>query len=151
MKKAYLVALSLLFVTATAGAKGFMQGKPDIKALGSLAFADNGVLFVGDAQTAAIFAIDLGDVTPNTGTEALQVQDIDMKIADMLGTNPRGVRINDLAVNPISQNAYLSVTRGRGNEASNVLLRVTPDGNIEAVSLDDVKYAKKRPEQSCFG
>ena len=52
MNKAYLVVLSLLFVVATApvGAGQFTQGKPDIKALGSLAFADNGVLFVGDAQ-----------------------------------------------------------------------------------------------------
>ena len=144
MKKAYLVALSLLLVaTVQARAGEFMQGKPDIKALGSLAFGDSGVLFVGDAQNAAIFAIDLGDATPNTSTEQLRVQDIDTKIADMLGTNARGIRINDLAVNPISQNAYLSVTRGRGNEASNVLLRVTPNGNIEAVSLEDVKYAKK--------
>ena len=36
----------------------------------------------------------------------------------MLGTDPKQVMINDLAVNPISGNVYLSVARGRGPDAT---------------------------------
>src|SRR5439155_13155634 len=38
-------------------------GTPDSKSVGPLAFGPDGVLFVGDRQAAAIFAIDTGDRT----------------------------------------------------------------------------------------
>ena len=41
----------------------------------------------------------------------------------MLGTNAKGIKITDLAVNPASGNAYLSVARGSGPDASPAILR----------------------------
>ena len=50
--------------------------------------------------------------------------------------------INDLAVNPISGNVYLSVSRGRGPDAAPVLLRVDADGKLDEVALENVRFAK---------
>ena len=41
----------------------------------------------------------------------------------MLGTDSKQIAINDLAVNPLSGNVYLSVSRGRGPDAIPVLVR----------------------------
>jgi hypothetical protein len=60
----------------------------------------------------------------------------------MLGTNPKGIRITDLAVNPASGNAYLSVMRGSGPDASPVLMRVEQGGRIGEFRLKDVPFAK---------
>ena len=40
------------------------------------------------------------------------------KVAAMLGTDSKQIMINDLAVNPRSGNVYLSVSRGRGPDAT---------------------------------
>ncbi|MFT5368249.1 MAG: hypothetical protein ACI8V2_003212 [Candidatus Latescibacterota bacterium] len=143
MRRIYQSALAILFFATQALASSFMQGTPDIKAFGSLAFGPDGILFVGDAQNATIYAIDLNDKTPNNGTEQLRVRDIDEKIAGLMGATAKDIQIHDLAVNPISQNVYISVTRGNGNDAVQALLRIVPSGDIEDVSLQNVKYATK--------
>ncbi|MFQ5636447.1 MAG: hypothetical protein ACE5IR_00450 [bacterium] len=147
MKKLYLVTLSMLvFAVATLASNltdDFTKGTPEIKSIGSLAFGPEGLLFIGDSQAATIFAIDFADTAPNYEKARLEIKEIDEKIASMLGTTTKDIRIHDLAVNPISQNAYLSVSRGDGNNAAHVLLRITPAGHIEEVSLKNIKYSKK--------
>src|SRR5262245_25062603 len=85
------------------------QGKPDLKSAGPLAFGPEGILFVGDTQGAALFAIDTGDHAPAAEKRPVQVKDLAGKIAALLGTNARQIMINDLAVNPRSGNVYASV------------------------------------------
>jgi len=117
------------------------KGTPDLKSIGVLAFAPDGVLFVGDPQGAAIFAIDTADKTAGTGG-AIKVEGLDGKIASLLGIDAKQLLINDLAVNPASGNAYLAVTRGQGADAAPVLLRIDHKGKLEEVPLKDVKFAK---------
>ncbi len=147
MKRILFSILVLSLTTAVVFANSptvvnFTKGKPAIESIGALAFGPNGILFIGDSQSASIFAIELGDPATNGANEALNVPDIDEKIAALLGTTTKDIRIHDLAVNPVSHNAYLSVTRGRGNSAVHVLLRVKSDGSIEEVSLENVTYSK---------
>jgi hypothetical protein len=118
------------------------QGKPDLKSAGPLAFGPDGVLFVGDPQSAAIFAIDTGDRSEKSSRGPLNVQKIDEQIAALLGTKADNILINDLAVNPASGAAYLSVSRGKGPDAAAVLLKVDTTGKLSELSLDDVKYAQ---------
>jgi hypothetical protein len=118
------------------------QGKPDLKSAGPLTFGPEGVLFVGDTQGAALFAIDTGDQTQAAQKRPVQVKDLAGKIAALLGTNVRQVQINDLAVNPRSGNVYVSVARGRGPDAIPLIVRINADGNLEELPLEKVRFAK---------
>jgi hypothetical protein len=135
----------LLVALASAGAatdpvKGLSQGKAVLASAGPLAFGPDGILFVGDTQGATLWALDTGDRTPGTGK--INMHGLQDKVAAMLGTTPDQVAINDMIVNPISRKAYLSVSRGRGPDASPVILRVDPSGKIEELALDAVRHAK---------
>ncbi len=121
---------------------GMAEGKLELKSVGPLAFGPDGVLFVADTKAAAIVAIATGDVKAVTGTPLLKVEGINQKIAALLGTTADQILIVDLAINPLSRNAYLSVSRGRGADAMPVLVRVKTDGKIEVVALDNVKYSR---------
>jgi hypothetical protein len=137
-----MLVLSALSAQAGERAANLKPGTPDLKSAGALAFGPEGILFVGDSQGAAIFAIATGDVKPSAASGALKVEGIDEKIAAMLGTNVRGIQINDLAVNPASGNAYLSLQRGAGPDAAPVVIRVERSGNIAEFPLKDVPFAK---------
>jgi hypothetical protein len=117
------------------------KGTPDIKSAGPLAFGPGGLLFVGDTQGAAIFAVDTADRTPDSAGGSIKVDAINEKIAALLGTEPREVMINDLAVNPASGKAYLSVSRGRGPTAAPVIVRADHSGKLEVVALEKVPFA----------
>jgi hypothetical protein len=121
---------------------GLKEGTPDLKSAGPLAFGPDGILFVGDTRSAAIFAIATGDTSSDASNAKLNVPDIEKKIAEMLGTEAKDVKIEDLAVNPASGNVFLSVTRGQGPEAQPVLLKVDGSGKISEVALKNVSFAK---------
>ncbi len=144
-----LIGLTLfafgLFTTGTDAAKwtaDMKEGKLELKSAGPLAFGPDGILFVADTKAAAIVAISTGDTKPAAGNQLLKVEGINQKIAALLGTSADQILIEDLAINPISRNAYLAVSRGLGPDAVPVLVRVKADGQLEAVSLDKVKFSR---------
>jgi hypothetical protein len=72
----------------------------------------------------------------------VNVKDVAGKIAGMVGTDSKHVAINDMAVNPLSGNIYVSVSRGTGPESKPVVVRIHADGKIEDVALENVPFAK---------
>ncbi len=131
-------------ISALAGdpSTSLKQGNPQIKSAGPLGFGPDGILFIGDTQGAALFAIDSGDRAPAAQKQAVEVKDLASKVAAMLGTDSKQVRIHDVAVNPLSGTVYLSASRGRGPDATPVLMRVGVDGKLDEVSLENVRFAK---------
>jgi len=134
------VALLTAAIALAANTAGMKAGKAELKWAGSLAFGPDGILFVGDSLGAAIYAIDTEDTHPGAAAK-LDIPHINEKIAAVLGTAADQILINDLAVNPISKKAYLSVSRGRGPEAIPVIVRVDASGKISEVAMDHVKYS----------
>jgi len=118
------------------------QGKPDLKSVGPLAFAPDGILLVGDTRGAAVFAIATKDTSASQVRGRFVVNDLRSRVAALLGTMAKNILINDMAVNPVSGKAYLSVSRGRGPDAIPVLLRVDQNGKFEHFDLENVKYSK---------
>lgn len=120
---------------------GMKEGTPDIKQAGALAFAPHGVLLVGDTLNAAIYAIDTGD---NAASEAksVNIEGVNEKIAAMMGIGVEEAMINDMVVNPVSGNLYLSVARGRGPDAAPVIFKADSKGTLTEVNLKKVKFAK---------
>ncbi|MFI5460862.1 MAG: hypothetical protein ACHRXM_36085, partial [Isosphaerales bacterium] len=118
------------------------KGTPDLKSAGPLAFGPDGILFVGDTKGAALFAIDTGDRALVADKRPVNVKDVALKIAALLGTTSKQIMINDLAVNPRSGNVYLSLSRGRGPDATPLLVRLSADGKPEEVPLENIHFAK---------
>jgi hypothetical protein len=143
---AALCAAALLAGAANAAEKKLLaslkKGTPDLKQAGPLAFAPEGILLVGDSQAAAVFAIDTGDRPAKPAEGGIKVEGVKEKVAGLVGADIKQVTINDLAVNPLSGNAYLSVTRGQGKDALPVLLRVDHSGKIDQLELKDVAFGK---------
>ncbi len=114
----------------------------DIKQAGPLAFAENGVLFIGDTQQGAVYAVATGDAKGDASKAKIDVKGIDGQIAALLGTQAADILINDMAVNPESGNLFLSVSRGRGAGATPVLVKVDGSGKVAEVKLSEAKFAK---------
>ncbi len=125
-----------------AAAAGMTYGSPDLKSANTLTFGPDSVLFIGDSQSGAIFAIDVKDTAKDSSATPVEIKEIDKKIASMLGTTPDQIVINDMVTHAASQNIYLAVSRGRGANAMPVLLRVAKSGAIEEVKLSNVLFSK---------
>ncbi len=82
--------------SSTPAISGMMLGTPDIKSAGEMTFGPDNMLFVGDSQSAAVFAIDVKDTAKDSGAEPIKIENIDRKVASLLGTTPDAVMINDL-------------------------------------------------------
>ncbi|MEP1096654.1 MAG: hypothetical protein ABJG78_16175 [Cyclobacteriaceae bacterium] len=150
IKKLLTILLTIGFISLQAGE--MKKGKPDIKSISKLTFSDTGILFLGDSEGGNIYAIDLDDTEQSGFEESLNVADVEMEIAGMLGTTAENVLIHDMAVNPISRNTYLSVSRARAKWTSrwhlpndlasaDVLIKVSTSGEFSEVKLENVEYS----------
>lgn len=135
-----VAGLVLSSVAGQAAEWGLKEGNPGVKSAGSLAFGPDGIVFVGDAKSATIFAIATGDTKGEPSKVNINVQGLNTQVAKLLGAD--GVTINDLAVNPLSGNVYLSVTKGKGQGAAPALVRVDATGKLSEVALQKVAFQK---------
>ncbi len=154
MRRATLLRITGAFIAAAALITGaadakistgplatLSPGNAHLMSAGPLAFGPDGILFVGDSIGGQVVAIDTHDRRPASAAK-VDVQDINAKIAAMVGITPDQLVINDVKVNPISKNVYLSVSRGRGPDAMPLLVRVERGSDqISVLSLDDVAHA----------
>lgn len=115
---------------------------PAFKSIGPLTFSPDGLLFAGDTQSAAIFALDLGALAQGGATGAKPIAGVDQQIAALVGTDVREITVTDMVVHPKTRNAYLSVMRGQGANAAPVLVRIDGAGKIEVLAFDKIRYSK---------
>ena len=139
-----LVALLSFNFTNKNDKDGFVYGKPDHQTIGVLTFAPDGTLFYADSKSAAIYGLRL-EGNQDTSADAINMPDLDGKIAEMMGVTVRDIRVIDMATNPVTHEVYLSVSRGVGNNTSYALMKVSRDGNskkgkVEMVDLNAVEY-----------
>ncbi|MEO1258891.1 MAG: hypothetical protein AAFZ15_08830 [Bacteroidota bacterium] len=132
--------------------KNFTTGKAAIQSMSVLTFGPEGILFVGDSKGGNIYALDLNDREKNESTERFAMEDVETKLGSALGVGPKEVLIHDMAVNPISQNIYLAVSRAdamqlgywrMANDIANatILIKIKPDGSMEEVSLESIYHS----------
>ncbi len=58
-----------------------------------------------------------------------------------MGSSPKQILINDMAVNPETGSTYLTVSRGKGPDAKAAIVRVDSAGKLAEFSLQDVLYS----------
>ncbi len=138
-------AAAVLVVTAAwapgAGTETLRYGRAALQSAGPLAFGPDGILFAADSAGGAVFALDTEDRKANAEPGKLEVRGIDAKIAGLLGTTAEQILIYDTAVNPISKNVYLSVSRGRGPDAKPLIVKLDGTGRLSELPLEHVRYA----------
>ncbi|MBM3783581.1 MAG: hypothetical protein FJW30_04430 [Acidobacteria bacterium] len=134
-------ALSAALAFAAEG-PSLAAGKLELKSAGVLAFGPPGILFVGDTAAASLIAIDTGDRAAKKSNGAFELKAVNEKIAAVLGTSADQIQIADVVVNPVSQNVYLSVSRGKGASAVALILKTDASGKITELGLDNVKHAR---------
>ena len=137
------IALGLTLTAArqpASPAAELTTGKVPLMSAGALAFGPNGILFVADSVGGSIVAIDTQDNKPASQVK-INADAIDTKIAAMVGIAADQIVINNIAVNPISKNVYVSASRGRGPDAMPLIMRVDASGKVTPLSLDNAKYA----------
>jgi hypothetical protein len=129
----------LVSMSASFGAEwGLKEGTPDIKSAGSLAFGPDGILFVGDAKSATVFAIGTGDTKGDPSKVSINVSGLNAKVAETLGVNADKIAINDLAVNPLTGNVFVSANKA----GAAALVKIAADGKLSQVSLAKVPMQK---------
>ena len=127
---------------------GLVVGTPEIQSVGPIAFGPDGILFVADNASAAIFALGLGPAGPAPDSIAFEIEDLDARLASRLGCSRGDVLIRDIAVCPLTKEVYLSVMRGNGSGAIPVIARVEADGQVVDVPLDGVPFASTTIEDA---
>ena len=142
MTKLGMTSALIVALAATAAVAGPVPADvgPTFQSIGPLSFGPDGVLFAADNRAAKIYAIDLGAHASGKTKGAKNIEGIDNKIASLLGTDAREIAITDLAINPTSRNAFVSVHRGQGANAQAVLLRIDGAGTIDVISLAKLEY-----------
>jgi hypothetical protein len=118
---------------------GLKEGSPDLKSAGPLTFGPDGILFIGDTKAAAVVAIDTGDASGDPSSLEFNIDGLNEAVAKSLGSDAKGTKINDLAVNPLSGNVYLSVTK---SDAKPALLRIDGKGKLSELGLQKAKFSK---------
>ena len=113
---------------------------PAFQSMGPLAFNADGILFAGDKDAAAIYALDLGAQAAGAVPGTADVPAVDQKIAALLGTAATEIALTDLAVHPRSRNSFLSVMRGQGASAQPALVRIDGAGTLAVIDLAPVKF-----------
>ncbi|RAI91403.1 hypothetical protein [Algoriphagus yeomjeoni] len=145
-KSVLLVALSTVMVVLAAMTfrgndelpYNLKMGSPEVKSISSLAFGPEGILFIGDSKSAAVYAVNTKDVKGPKSVSSIDVKAIDQKIATLLGTTSDNISILDIAVNPISKKVYLAIQSGDGTP----VLMTLAEGKFAPVTLKDVEFAE---------
>lgn len=120
--------------TFSAETFGLKKGNVKLESAPSLAFGPSGILFVGDAKAAKIYALSTEDQSPAKKRE-YNIGNLIEKIAGALQVS--GVSVSDLAVNPMTGNAFVSVSA----TDDTMILRIQPEGTIETLNLNDIAHS----------
>ena len=148
-------ALACAFAVTSPVAGAASSQSAELQSIGPIAFSPTGLLLVADPKAAAVLAIEVDDTTVAHQASLEKLSNIDAKIAEALGTTADDILINDLAINPVSKNAYLSVSRGRGPDSIPVVVRVGSGERIEIVDLSGLSFTNATlpnpPEDAFMG
>jgi len=121
---------------------GLKEGAPGLKSAGSLAFGPDGILFVGDSKNATIFALATGDTQGDRANVKLKLDGLNKQVATLLGTTVENITVNDLATNPLTGAVFLSISNGKGAEATPAIVRVSEANKLTEISLKKIPFQK---------
>ena len=126
----FATSLSVLGLTA-----GLAQAQ-SLQSASVLEFADADTLFIADSVAGAIHAVDLPEPGMAPAEAApYNLLDLDGLLAEALGADPRGFTYHDLAVHPVTRDAYVSLTAMIDGAEEPAVVTVTRDGTVQRIDI----------------
>lgn len=116
--------------------------RPSLQSISVIKISTSRVLFVGDSRAATVFAFELPAGEAPAGSMPYNLRGIDQKIASRLGVTVDALSIRDMAVDPLTQEAYIGVHRGQAAQAVPVIVRVRQDGTVTPVDVSALPFSK---------
>jgi len=133
---ALCAALLAAPAVVAAPADSLKKGTPEVKSITALAFGPDGILFIGDSAGGQVVAVDTADAKA-AGTATVGVEKLDEKLAALLGSESKEVRVADMKVNPASGNVYLAVARG----TTPLVVKLDRAGKMSELAMKDIPFA----------
>ena len=121
---------------------GMREGAVTWQSAGAMTFGPEGTLFVADSRGGKLYALRIEDSKVERDTGRFSVGELDSKVAAVLGTTPRELRFNDMAVNQTTGNIFITVSRGLGDGAAPALVKVNARGEVSLVDVDRIRFAE---------
>ncbi|UZR95009.1 hypothetical protein [Chondrinema litorale] len=118
--------------------KGFVTGNPEIKSISSMDFGPQNLLFIGDATSASVIAVDMSGKSEEQSSE-VNIKNVDKTLAMQLGTTVDQIEITDMAVHPGTKQIFLAVQHSSGKS---MLFKVEGEKFV-SVPLDEVSHSKQ--------
>lgn len=139
------VVLSAALSVEPASNGGAHRSEPSVamKFAGALTFSDEGVLFVGDNHNGAIHTFEIPADEHRVQTASGSIRNVDAKIAELLGVRLGAVEINDLAVHPISNEIYISVTRIESFASQPAIVKISAGHDISLLDTSSLAFQKQ--------
>lgn len=111
-----------------------------VASAGVLTFADESTLIVSDWRGGRLHALHL---PPAKGAApgAFNLKKMSGPIAKAVGSTPAKVHVEDMAVRPGAEMAYLSLRIDTGATPRPAIVWVTPQGGVGALDLDSIEQA----------
>ena len=119
---------------ASGGARPATSAGP-FTSISALGFGPDQVLFLADSSSGRIHALALPAPARPAAKESFNVKDLDAKVAALLGVSPSQVRVHDLAIHPVSKEAYLAVAFASGDRYVPAVAVVEPSGRARLLDL----------------
>ncbi|WP_367989392.1 hypothetical protein AB2S62_19325 [Vibrio sp. NTOU-M3] len=109
-----------------------------------LEFAETNTLFVADSDSSKIYAYKLPNAAPAKNSESYNLEGAGTKVAELLGVIPTAVNYHDIAIHPVSKEAYISISYLKGEQKISALVKTNQSGKFEIVNLDKYKHTVKQ-------
>lgn len=131
---AMLLSLGLLSCAQSEAAEPTAEAQLAFESITVLAFSADGTLFIGDSGTGTVHAVQPPPAENPNAEQGYNLRNIDATIAELLGTTTTEVRVRDLAVHPMTKEAYLAVGRVTDDDYASAVVIINQAG--EARLLD---------------
>ncbi|OLQ74288.1 hypothetical protein BIT28_08905 [Photobacterium proteolyticum] len=144
MKKLNVLALNVIAALSlgTASQTAIAGAQPVSASI--LEFAENNTLFVADSDGGQIFAYTLPDVKSAKTSMSYNLEGAGTQIAKLLGVDSHLLNYHDIAIHPVSKEAYISLSIQQKGKRTPVIIRVNQAGVITKVDLKSLPNTVKK-------
>ncbi len=108
-----------------------------------LEFGDAKTLFVADSDGSRIFAYQLPDMAKATQSQSYNLVGFGEQVARALNVDGRSLSYHDIAVHPVSQEVWVSLSIRANGKATPAIVRANQNGQVVPVELSSLPQTSK--------